>query len=115
MRATSEHDTGREARACVRLTCPLSLTLSALLVARWRVRRAQNTGLALTIALSAMAPSDIGEASGVPLVYGIVEILVIPVFAMTAWRLGWTYAPKDENIFMVLAGNYQPKSEATMV
>ena len=30
----------------------------------------QNTGLALTIALSAMAPEDVGEASGVPLVYG---------------------------------------------
>ena len=57
----------------------------------------QNTGLALTIALSAMGPDDVGEASGVPLVYGIVEILVIPVFAITAWRLGWTYAPKSEN------------------
>ena len=72
----------------------------------------QNTGLALTIALSAMGPDDVGEASGVPLVYGIVEILVIPVFAITAWRLGWTYAPKSENCIVALVGNYQPTVES---
>ena len=68
----------------------------------------QNTGLALTIALSALPPAEVGEASGVPLFYGMIEIMVIPLFALTAWRLGWTYAPKDENVCVVLVGNYQP-------
>jgi len=72
----------------------------------------QNTGLALTIALSAMPPADVGEASGVPLVYGLVEIVVIPVFALTAWKLGWTYAPPDDNVCAVAVGNYQPSSSA---
>ena len=70
----------------------------------------QNTGLALTIALSAMSPADVGEASGVPLVYGLFEMIAIPVFALTAWRLGWTYAPRDENVCKVIVGNYQPGS-----
>jgi len=70
----------------------------------------QNTGLALTIALSAMSTADIGEASGVPLFYGIIEILVIPLFALTAWRVGWTYASPTENICVVLVGNYQPSA-----
>ena len=68
----------------------------------------QNTGLALTIALSAMRPEDVGEAAGVPLVYGLCELVTIPLFAITAWRLGWTYAPKEENLCKVLVGNYQP-------
>ena len=72
----------------------------------------QNTGLALTIALSAMAREDAGEASGVPLFYGIIEICVIPMFALTAWRLGWTYAPTTDNVCLVMAGNYQPISTA---
>ena len=72
----------------------------------------QNTGLALTIALSAMSAADIGEGSGVPLTYGVVEILIIPVFALTAWRLGWTYAPTSENVCVALVGNYQPSADA---
>ena len=33
----------------------------------------QNTGLALTIALSAVPPSEVGKAAGVPLFYGLIE------------------------------------------
>ena len=55
-----------------------------------------------------MSAADVGEASGVPLFYGIVEILLIPVFALTAWRIGWTYAPPSENICVALVGNFQP-------
>jgi len=69
----------------------------------------QNTGLALTIALSALPPDGIGEGSGVPLFYGIIEIIVIPVFALAAWRCGWTYAPITDNVCKVLFGNYQPE------
>jgi predicted Na+-dependent transporter len=38
----------------------------------------QNTGLALTIALSAVPASEVGKASGVPIFYGLVEIALIP-------------------------------------
>ena len=74
----------------------------------------QNTGLALTIALSAMPKEDVGEASGVPIVYGMFEILVIPVFALAAWRLGWTYAPANTNVCVAIAGNFQPTQESLL-
>ena len=45
-----------------------------------------------------------------PLLYGLVEIVVIPIFALTAWRMGWTYASKNENLCVALLGNYQPSS-----
>jgi predicted Na+-dependent transporter len=74
----------------------------------------QNTGLALTIALSSMPPEDIGEASGVPLVYGVVEVVVIPLFALCAWKLGWTYAPASESLCNAIVGNYQPQADGDL-
>ena len=73
----------------------------------------QNTGLALTIALSAMRPEDVGEASGVPIVYGLVEIILIPAFALSCWKLGLTYAPPEENVCKAIVGNYQPSAADT--
>jgi len=70
----------------------------------------QNTGLALTIALSAVAPENRGKASAVPIVYGMAEMALIPVFALAAWKLGWTYAPPQENICVCMVGNYQPEA-----
>ena len=67
----------------------------------------QNTGLGLTIALSAF-PGEAGKAAGVPLVYGIAEILCIGAFALLSLLRGWTHSPKGENVCKALAGNYQP-------
>ena len=54
---------------------------------------------------------DAEEASGIPIFYGIIEIAVIPVFAMVAWRMGWTYAPPETNVCIAMAGNFQPSDE----
>ena len=72
----------------------------------------QNTGLALTIALSAFPPSEAGAAAGVPLLYGMSELVLIPAFALIAWKCGLTYAPATEPLCVVLAGNYQPVEKA---
>mmetsp|Transcript_46730 Transcript_46730/g.77348 ORF Transcript_46730/g.77348 Transcript_46730/m.77348 type:complete len:354 (+) Transcript_46730:112-1173(+) len=68
----------------------------------------QNTGLALTIALAAFPRDQVGGAAGVPVFYGIIEIILIPLLALAAWKLGWTYAPAHENVCVALIGNYQP-------
>jgi len=70
----------------------------------------QNTGLALTIALSAVPPEERGAAAGVPVVYGMAEMALIPIFALSAWKLGWTYAPANEAQCTMLMGNYQPEA-----
>jgi hypothetical protein len=51
----------------------------------------------------------------VPLVYGLVEIVVIPIFALSCWRLGLTYAPPSENVCKALVGNYQPSSSSGVI
>jgi predicted Na+-dependent transporter len=71
----------------------------------------QNTGLALTIALSAFPPQLSGAAAGVPFVYGIAELCVIPVFGVIAHQMGWTYAPRDENLCVAIGTSYQPSAE----
>ena len=91
---------------CVGLPCVLGL--GAALAVAWLIGLEspasvavaieccyQNTGLALTIALSAVPPSEVGKAAGVPLFYGLIEMALIPVFGISAWKAGWTYADKD--------------------
>ena len=68
----------------------------------------QNTGLALTVALSAFPPSLRGEATAVPIAYGLAELAIIPLFALCAWKLGWTYAPADEHMCRAALTCYQP-------
>lgn len=46
----------------------------------------QNTGLALTIALSAVPEESRGVASAVPLIYGLAEMSLIPCFALFSWK-----------------------------
>ena len=104
---------------CVAAPCLLGLCSAILIAFRLDLSKPssvavaieccyQNTGLALTIALSAVPPEMVGMASGVPIFYGLVEIACVPTFALIAWRLGWTYAPADENVCKVLSKNYQP-------
>jgi len=112
--------------ACIAMPCVLGL-VAALLIARSIDLKKpsavavaieccyQNTGLALTIALSAVPASEVGKASGVPIFYGLVEIALIPIFAVAAWRAGWTYAPANENPLIVFVKNYQPADEADEV
>ncbi|CAJ1355618.1 unnamed protein product [Effrenium voratum] len=71
----------------------------------------QNTGLALTIALSSFEPRDASRASGVPLFYSLVQVIVMPVFLLFAWKTGMTYAPANDSFHRVLFGCHQPVSK----
>lgn len=63
----------------------------------------------ITVALSVFK-SQAGYAAGIPLIYGGIEPLVIVPFCLLAWKLGWTYAPSQENFCAFIAQNYQPES-----
>ena len=50
---------------------------------------------------------DLNTALGVSLYYGLVEAVFICFFCVLCWKLGWTKAPKDENIFTVISKSYE--------
>ena len=56
---------------------------------------------------------DLATAVGVPLFYGICEAVILAVYCLGAWKVGWTKAPKDENICVVIATSYEVQ-EATL-
>merc|ERR1712083_1087056 len=69
----------------------------------------QNTGLALAIALATFAEKDRARAAGVPLYYGCVQIVCLPLFLVCAWKAGLTFAPSKLALHRVVIGDFQPQ------
>lgn len=67
----------------------------------------QNTGIATSVAITMFSGDDLATAVGVPLYYGVVEMVLLAFFCMGAWKAGWTKAPKDENVCVVIATSYE--------
>jgi len=68
----------------------------------------QNVGIATSAAVSIFhTPAEISQALAVPLLYGLVEAVVLGGYCMIAWKLGWTKAPKDESFCTVLLTTYE--------
>jgi hypothetical protein len=51
------------------------------------------------------------QAVSVPLFYGIIEAVVIGIYCVWAWKVGWTKAPADENICVVISKTYEVDDE----
>jgi len=69
----------------------------------------QNTGIATSVA-AVMFDGDkdsLAEAICVPLYYGFCEAVLLGIFCLLAWKAGWTKAPKDERICVILTENYE--------
>lgn len=69
----------------------------------------QNTGLAMAIALSSFEEDDASKAAGVPLFYAALQVLVLPIFLLLAWKLDMTYAKRNEPLWRVIFISHQPK------
>lgn len=67
----------------------------------------QNTGIATSVAFTMFDGDELATAVGVPLFYGICEMVILAVYCIVCWKLGWTKAPADENIFKVIAKSYE--------
>ena len=67
----------------------------------------QNTGIATSVAITMFQGADAATAIGVPLFYGLCEMIVLAFYCITCWKLGWTKAPADENICTVIATSYE--------
>lgn len=75
----------------------------------------QNTGLALAIALATFGEEDRARAAGVPLYYGCVQVVCLPLFLLCVWKAGLTLAPRHIALHRAILGDFQPKSDAKVV
>ena len=71
----------------------------------------QNTGIATSVALALYKGGSLAEAIGVPLYYGIVEATLLAIYCLICWKMGWTKAPSNENICVVLYHSYEVDDE----
>ena len=67
----------------------------------------QNCGIAVSVALTMFEGDQLSRATAVPFYYGTVEFLIIAVYCLSAWQLGWTKAPKEVNILTMLMTSYE--------
>jgi predicted Na+-dependent transporter len=59
----------------------------------------QNTAIGTSVAVTMFSdPTEQAEAVSVPLVYGMVEAILICLYCIWAWKAGWTKAPADEKV-----------------
>jgi predicted Na+-dependent transporter len=69
----------------------------------------QNTGIATSVAITMFGDNenDLATAIGVPLYYGLVVAVMLAVFCVVCWKLGWTKAPRNENFCKMLYNSYE--------
>ena len=71
----------------------------------------QNVGIATSVAVAMFDDkTQRAEALGVPLLYGMVEAIVLSLYCLFAWKQGWTKAPSDEKICNVVVNSYEISS-----
>lgn len=73
----------------------------------------QNTGIATSVAITMFEGADQATAIGVPLFYGIVEMVVLAIYCIACWKMGWTKAPADENLCTVIGTSYEVENART--
>jgi predicted Na+-dependent transporter len=70
----------------------------------------QNIAFATTVAISTFSSDDASLAAGVPVLYGLLEVIFIAVWCTVTWQMGWTYAAPSEQLAKMLLASYQPGS-----
>lgn len=111
--------------AGVGLPCLIGLLLATILSRSFRLPKPecvtiaieccyQNTGIATSVAVTMFArdPEMRAQAVAVPLFYGLIEAIVIGIFCLWAWKAGWTKAPRDEALCVVVAKSYEVDDNA---
>jgi predicted Na+-dependent transporter len=67
----------------------------------------QNTGIAVTVALTMFDGDELAKAAAVPFYYGIVECVAVTAYCLIMWKCGWTKAPKEVPLWNMLATSYE--------
>jgi predicted Na+-dependent transporter len=72
----------------------------------------QNTAIATSVAVTMFTdPTTRAEAVSVPLFYGFVEAVIIGIYCLWAWKVGWTKAPANEKLCVVITKTYEVDAE----
>lgn len=75
----------------------------------------QNTGIATSMAIGMFTNVDErAQAVAVPLFYGVVEAVSIGIYCIVAWKMGWTKAPANEKLCVVLTTTYEVEDEHSL-
>mmetsp|Transcript_19350 Transcript_19350/g.46746 ORF Transcript_19350/g.46746 Transcript_19350/m.46746 type:complete len:392 (+) Transcript_19350:19-1194(+) len=102
----------------VALPAWLGVTIATILSTRFKLEKPervsvgvescyQNTGIATSLAASMFTGEQLAQAVGVPLYYGIVEAVTLAIYCLVCWQIGWTKAPRNENICKMLLTSYE--------
>lgn len=74
----------------------------------------QNTAIGTSVAVTMFSdPTEQAQAVSVPLVYGMVEAILICLYCIWAWKAGWTKAPPDEKLCVVMIKTYEVHDETS--
>ena len=67
----------------------------------------QNVGIATSVALTMFKGDELGAAMAVPLFYGALEAVVLGVYCIVSWKLGWTKAPSNISFWTMISTSYE--------
>lgn len=68
----------------------------------------QNVGIATSAAVAMFPdPIDKGQALCVPLFYGLMEAIVLGIYCIISWKMGWTKAPRNEKFCKMIVTTYE--------
>eukprot|EP00592_Proboscia_alata_P003480 CAMPEP_0194371018 /NCGR_PEP_ID=MMETSP0174-20130528/19355_1 /TAXON_ID=216777 /ORGANISM="Proboscia alata, Strain PI-D3" /LENGTH=280 /DNA_ID=CAMNT_0039148799 /DNA_START=1319 /DNA_END=2157 /DNA_ORIENTATION=- len=67
----------------------------------------QNVGIATSVAITMFKGDELQRAIGVPIFYGVAEAVIVGLYCVLAWKFGWTKAPKNEALCVVVNTSYE--------
>lgn len=102
----------------VALPCILGIALANMIASAAKLQKPeqvtvaieccyQNVGIASSMALSMFQGRDLNHAMGVPFYYGVCEMVLVGLYCVAAWKLGYTKAPRDAPFWKVISTSYE--------
>eukprot|EP00541_Cyclophora_tenuis_P011535 CAMPEP_0116551656 /NCGR_PEP_ID=MMETSP0397-20121206/6073_1 /TAXON_ID=216820 /ORGANISM="Cyclophora tenuis, Strain ECT3854" /LENGTH=384 /DNA_ID=CAMNT_0004076561 /DNA_START=15 /DNA_END=1170 /DNA_ORIENTATION=- len=71
----------------------------------------QNPGIATSVAITMFDdPDERAAAVSIPLLYGGLQALVIGIYCILGWKLGWSKAPASDGFCTIVSTNYEIES-----
>lgn len=64
-------------------------------------------GIATSVALTMFKGDELGAAMAVPLFYGGMEALILGLYCIVSWKVGWTKAPSNISFWTMISTSYE--------